>query len=184
MEPRATVIALWIGEAKPDRFSKLIQWVLRTKYSHNAFIFEGMVWHGTISENPKYSGFCEEPIESALAGSIVRFCRPVITRFSAGELRGYLEARRGTPYSMSQNLAAVRPVLLDWPIVRWFFRNGKNKINCSEVLAEICEGGKLELLPELLRFGDPDRVKPTDTFKVIRPDKCGHNHILVQNNFS
>lgn len=179
MEAKAVVIALWIGETKPDTFSKLIQWVLRTKYSHNAFIYQGKVWHGTISDNPKYNGFCEEPIESALAGSVVRYCRPVVTRFSDGELRGYLEARRGTPYSMSQNLAAVRPVLFDWPVLRRFFRNGKAKVNCSEVLAEICEGGHIPGIGLVLRFGDHDRVKPTDTFRVIRPAKCGHNHLLT-----
>lgn len=168
---KAYVTALWIGEEKPDTFSSLIQWILRTKYSHNAFIFEGEIWHGTCSDDPEFDGFCNEPIERALKDSIVRYCKTVETTFTVEELRGYLRARKGTPYSMSQNLAAVRPVLFDWPIVRLFFRNGKFKINCSEVLAEICQG-------PLYNFGkDLDRVKPTDTFLVLKPDPCQHSHV-------
>jgi len=179
MEARAVVIALWVGEKKPDTFSSIIQRILKTNYSHNAFIFEGEVWHGTISDDPKYDGFCNEPIESALAGCVVRYCRTVTTRWNTSELRGYLQARKGTPYSHSQNIAAVHPTFFDWPLVAWLFRNGKSKINCSEVLAEICEGGYIEGVGLRLRFGDLDRVKPTDTFRVIRPGKCAHNHLLT-----
>jgi len=172
MAQKAVIIALWIGEIKPDFFSRLIQFCLRKNYSHNAFIFEGEMWHGTVSDDPEYSGFCNEPIEHAMKGSVVRYCKPVTTRFNVDELRGYLQARKGTPYSFSQGLAQMRPVLFDWPIVRLLFRNGKSKINCSEVVAEVCQSDELD-------FGDPDRAKPTDTFRVIQPDKCDHNHALV-----
>lgn len=170
---KAKITVLWIGEEKPDLFSSLIQWVLRKNYSHNAIIFRGEIWHSTIPE------FCREPISEALKGSVVRACVTVETRFSEEELAGYLEARRGTPYSFRQGLAAVRPVLFDWPFVRLFFKNGKEKLICSEAVAELCQGGNVwPWTLKALDFGDCDRVTPKDTFKVLGAQKCVHNHLL------
>lgn len=178
MEPKAVVAVLWIGERKPDLFSWLIQKFLRTNYSHNAILFDGVIWHGSTSDDPSADGFCSEPIERVLDGCVVRYCKTVVTRYTVAELRVYLEARRGTPYSMRQNIAAVRPFLRELPFIGRFFKTGKGKINCSEVVAEVCQGGFPPGEPRVLDFGpDFDLVKPNDTFRLLHPDLCDHNHL-------
>lgn len=166
---KAKVTALWIGEVNPDLFSRLIQRVLRRNFSHNALIFDGEIWHGTTSEDPRYDGFCNEPIEQALKDHVVRYCCEVETRFTHDELKGHLNARKGTPYSMRQNIGAIYTFLLDCPLTSWFFRTGKFAVNCSEVLAEVCQSDRYD-------FGDLDRVKPTDTLVVLGGQPCQHDH--------
>lgn len=169
------VTALWIGEVSPDFGSSLIQYFLRTNYSHNAIIFEGMIWHATVGhEDPEQNGFCVTPIRDVLKNCVVRYCKEVETNFgTADELRGYLHARKGTPYSLSQNVVAVYPWLSRLPLIGQLWFNGKMGLNCSEAVAEICQSAVHD-------FGNLDLVKPTDTFRVLRPNLCDHNHCSIE----
>lgn len=172
LNSKAVIWVLWIGEKVPDFFSRLIQFVLQKDFSHNAFIFNGEVWHGTFSDDPKFNGFCNEPIGQALKGSVVRFCKKEVLDVDLATFSGYLRGRKGTPYSQSQNIIAVRPWLSKIPFFGRRFKNGKSGINCSEVVAEVIQ----EFCPGRYKFGDLDLVKPTDTLRVLKPARCWHNH--------
>lgn len=160
MEDIAVIHALWIGEAKPDRVSAMIQNVIGANYSHNCFIYEktGMLWEATFDDDEKNCGVISKPPRLALKGCIIRARKRIQLTITNDAFEEWLENERGKRYSQGQNAGTI------WAWTQWLFRNGDDARNCSELLAAACKFSQYKF-PHCC-----DYVKPTDTFKVIQPD--------------
>jgi len=160
MDDMAVIHALWVGEPKPDFGSGLIQRVIGANYSHNCFIYEktGMLWEATFDQDDRNSGVISRPPRLALQGSIIRAHKRIQLTITNDGFEEWLDRERSKPYSHGQNAGAV------WPWTRWLFGNGPDRRNCSELLAAACRWSQYKF-PKCT-----DYIKPTDTFRVIKPD--------------
>ena len=173
----AVIVALWIGEDKPDLFSYWIQVLLTLKerrgffnklvlfkdivlrqtktinYSHNAFIYKGLIWHCTTPGGVKCEG-----LDVGLAGSKIRARKRIRLDINEAVFDKWLKGELGKEYCITQNLGHVLGFLK--PIVQ----NGDLKRNCSEFLARACYFSGYTFPVNC------DYVLPTDTFKVLKPD--------------
>lgn len=156
----AVIHALWVGEAKPDRASSLIQRVIGANYSHNAFIFEktGLLWEATFDDNEKNCGVISRPPRLALQGCIIRARKRIQLSITNDAFEEWLDQERLKGYSQGQNIGAI------WTWWQSIYSNGEDKRNCSELLAAACQWSPYKF-PR-----NKDYVKPTDTFRVIKPD--------------
>lgn len=152
---QAVIEAVWIGEADPDLGSRLIQWFINKKYSHNGFIFEGKLWHATTP-----GGVRVDDPEKALDGCVIRYRKTIPLTVTREFFRGWLEGELGKVYSYTQNVGLMLK------FTRFVFKNGDAERNCSEFLARACKWSEY-------KFDDNDWVTPADTEHIIKPEKCG-----------
>ena len=161
---QAEILAFWAGEVAPDTRSHIIQTVLGRNYSHNGFIYlkTGMLWHSTFSEdeNDPANGVCEQTVHDGLKDCIIRAKKKIVLNVNEVWFEQWLEMERGKPYAHRQNTA----VIFNW--FQPYADNGDQERNCSEFLAAAAEMGGYKF-PR-----SKDYIKPTDTFRVIKPTRC------------
>lgn len=157
MKP-AIIEVLWIGEMRPDRFSKLIQFYLKKNYSHNAFVFRntGRLWHATTP-----GGVKDEDFFDAMKGCVIRAAKEVTLDVSEDFFAGWLEGERGKGYAHAQNFGLLAP------IIQPFVGDGAQRRNCSEFVARALQFSK-EWKPQFPV--NTDWITPAHTYKILKPE--------------
>lgn len=145
------------SEIGPDFISKMIMKKLKTNFSHVLIYFDGLIIHsvgdGLVILEHRESQKYLETHEVKEKFNVALNC-------SEDYFYGYVRGAQGKEYSSSQYIGFLVPFLAK------FFANKKEKLICSEFVAEVlneCCGFNLK---------DLDFLSPKDIVEFLKKEKA------------